>query len=112
MSDEIVIARELAAKRDQKVKPHLQQYAPVWIIEEHFLLEEEAIQFQALFMHPTAGLDGKPAWVNRRYRYDGFNDVLYHKGQVMLEEDDALDLTEAEPYVDALASDTPNAYGG
>lgn len=112
MSDEIVIAKELVAKRDKKVKPHLEQYAPVWIVDEHLLLEEDAIQFNVLFMHPTAGLHNKPAWVNRRYRYDGFNDVLYHKGQVVLDEDDALDLTEDDPYISALASNTPNAYGG
>ncbi|MEM9951936.1 MAG: hypothetical protein AAF846_10065 [Chloroflexota bacterium] len=105
-------AQDLLTKRDTKAKPHLEQYAPVWIVDEHILLEEEAIQFNAVFMHPRAGLNERPAWVSRRYRYDAFNDTLYHKGQTVLDEEDVIELQEEDPYIDASLTDIPNAYGG
>lgn len=96
----------LRSKRDAKAIPHLEQYAPVWIVDEVILLEDEAIQFSAVFQHPQYG------WVNRRYRYDGFNNVLYHKGQIAISEDAALAVQQQEPYIAALVSNVPNAYGG
>jgi acyl-ACP thioesterase len=105
-------AQEILAKRDQKTKPHLEQYAPVWIVDEQVLLEDESVQFNAVFLHPHAGLNGQAAWVSRRYRYDGFNDTLYHKGQTVLDEDAALEIQSAEPFIDAIISNMPNSYGG
>jgi len=107
-----VNAQTLLEKRDKKVKPHLEQYAPVWIVDEQMLLEEDAIQFNAVFMHPHAGLDNKASWISRRYRYDGFNDTLYHKGQTILDEEDIIEITEKEPYINATVTDIPNSYGG
>ncbi len=93
--------------RDAKAVPHLQQYAPVWIIEETLVPEDSSILFNVLFRHNLYG------WVNRRYKYDGFNDVLYQKGQTTVDEDDALDIIEEKaPYIEVAVSDTPNAYGG
>lgn len=102
----------LRAKRDEKAIPHLTQYAPVWILDEQIILEDEAIQFNVLFLHPHAAADGKAHWVNRRYRYDGFNNTLYHKGQSLVGEEDAIELMENAPYIDATVTDTPNSYGG
>ncbi len=96
----------LLAKRDAKVRPHLEQYAPVWIVEEKILLDEEAVQFNVVFQHHLYG------WVNRRYRYDGFNNVLYHKGQVPVADDEVLRIQEREPYIATDVADIPNAYGG
>ena len=98
---------ELKAKRDQKSRPHLEQYAPVWIISEQVFESEEAIQFHVLLQHHLHG------WVDRRYRYDGFNDTLYHKGQTLIPEEDALDYMTDSPYIEAhINEDIPNAYGG
>ncbi len=97
---------ELLIKRDQKAIPHLQQYAPVWIVDEVIIEEEDAVQFNVVFRHNLY------QWVNRRYRYDGFNDVLYHKGQQVIAEDDATELQVNEPYISTTVADTPNAYGG
>lgn len=104
--DDFVTSSALKAKRDQKVIPHLEQYAPVWIVDEKILLEEEAIQFNVVFQHSTHG------WLSRRYRFDGFNNVLYHKGQNTLKEDDVLEIVEQEPYINRTVADIPNAYGG
>ncbi|MCU0497008.1 MAG: hypothetical protein MUF87_06605 [Anaerolineae bacterium] len=98
---------QLIKHRDEKVKPHITQYAPVWIVEEKFIEIDDAIQFDVVFQHNLYG------WVKRRYRYDGFNDTLYHKGQTqMLEEDAIAQIGDKEPYVNVTVSDIPNAYGG
>jgi hypothetical protein len=104
--DSYVKASELKEKRDKKTIPHLEQYAPVWIVEETLMLEEDAIQFHVVFNHLNHG------WVNRRYRYDGFNNTLYHKGQTVLDEDEALEITLKDPYISATVADIPNSYGG
>ena len=94
-------------KRWEKVEPHLKQYAPVWLVEETLIPEDSSIQFHVLFEHHNYG------WVNRRYKYDGFNDVLYHKGQTLVDEDDALEIVEAqEPFIDVEVADGRNDYGG
>jgi hypothetical protein len=99
--------RKIRVKRLEKVEPHLKQYAPVWIINEELIPEDSSIMFNVLFQHHLYG------WVNRRYKYDGFNNVLYHKGQTEMDEDDALDIIEAQtPFIPAGISDTRNAYGG
>jgi hypothetical protein len=103
---------ELIAKRDNRIKPHLGQYAPVWLVDEKVILEDEAIQFNVVFLHPHGGAENKPIWVNRRYRYDGFNNTLYHKGQTLLSEEAAIAYAEKDPFIDAIVTDTPNSYGG
>ncbi len=98
--------QNLRTKRDAKAIPHLEQYAPVWIVDEKYISEDVAIQFNVVFQHPQYG------WVNRRYRYDGFNDVLYHKGQVAVSDEALISVVEKPPYVSAIVTDIPNAYGG
>lgn len=99
-------AKTLLQKRDTKAKPHLGQYAPLWIVDEKVVLEEDAVQFNVIFQHNRYG------WVSRRYRYDGFNDVLYHKGQTAVAEEVLAGLSDVEPYLVADVADIPNAYGG
>ena len=106
MNDSYVTMSELKSKRDDKTIPHLEQYAPVWIVDEKIMLEEDAIQFNVVFNHSSHG------WVNRRYRYDGFNNTLYHKGQTLLDEDESLETSLKEPYVSATVANIPNNYGG
>jgi hypothetical protein len=96
----------LLQKRDAKVKPHIEQYAPVWLVDQKIIPEDEAVQFNLMFQHNRYG------WVSRRYRYDGFNDVLYYKGQRLIREEDALDIQAQEPYLNVILTDIPNAYGG
>jgi hypothetical protein len=102
----MTLAERLQQQRDAKAIPHLSQYAPVWIVDEKVIEEDEALQFNVIFQHNLYG------WVNRRYRFDGFNNVLYHKGQNQVSEDVALDIQSKDPYIVAQVSDIPNAYGG
>jgi hypothetical protein len=96
----------LLKKRDAHVRQHLEQYAPVWLINNQILEVDQAVIFNVVFRHPEYG------YVNRRYKYDGFNNVLYHKGQVVITEETALEVMEAEPFITVSVSDVPNAYGG
>lgn len=93
-------------RRDAKVMPHLEQYAPVWLVDQRMIPEDDAVQFNVVFQHHLYG------WVNRRYKYDAFNDVLYHKGQTSLSEENALEYQERDPWVTATVADVPNSYGG
>lgn len=92
--------------RDAKAKPHLSQYAPVWIINETFVPSDEALLFEAVFQHHEYG------WVSRRYLYDGFNDVLYHKGQILASDELVMSLQDKTPYLVPDVADIPNSYGG
>lgn len=97
---------ELLNKRDKKTIPHLEQYAPVWIIDQKHIPQDESVQFNVMFHHNLYG------WVNRRYLYDGFNDVLYHKGQMRIPEEQAGEILENEPWLAREVADIPNSYGG
>ena len=93
--------------RDEKAKPHLSQYAPVWLVDEVTKPQDDVIQFNVVFYHSYYG------WVNRRYRFDAFNKVLYHQGQTLLGENEALfNLEEKTPYIAAETINTVDSYGG
>jgi len=96
----------MARKRDAKVYDHLIQYAPVWLSHEEVIYDEDALVFEVVFLHPQYG------WVKRRYRYDSYNNVLYHKGQVLMSEEETLDLQASPPYLVADVLNTVNSYGG
>ncbi|MBI5957364.1 MAG: hypothetical protein HY866_01420 [Chloroflexi bacterium] len=97
---------QMRTLRDAKVKPHLEQYAPVWIVSEVANLNDDSLQFNVVFYHSYYG------WVNRRYRFDAFNSVLYHQGQTAMSEQEALDLTQKKPYLGAETINTVDSYGG
>ncbi|PJF39885.1 MAG: hypothetical protein CUN55_13435 [Phototrophicales bacterium] len=96
----------IRAKRRDKAYDHLAQYAPIWLVDEKVLLDEDAILFNVVFYHPRYG------WVNRRYRYDAFADVLYQRGQHLVDEDEALEIQQQEPFIVAPTVNTVEAYGG
>jgi hypothetical protein len=96
----------LYEKRDKKVRPHLEQYAPIWLAGENTITSDEAIQFNIIFQHKDHG------WVNRKYYYDGFNNILYYRGQVTIPEQELPDLSKQEPYITTQTPDPTNSYGG
>jgi hypothetical protein len=97
---------QMRALRDAKVMPHLAQYAPVWIVSETPLFNDDTLQFNVVFFHSYYG------WVNRRYRFDVFNQVLYHQGQTTISEAQALEITQKKPYLIAETISTVDSYGG
>lgn len=96
----------LRAGRDEKARPHLNQYAPVWLVEEEYDLENSGLTFSVIFHHP------RYRWIKRRYRYDGYSDVLYYFGQVLIPEEEALAVEGTEPYIPAEMVNTLDSYGG
>lgn len=84
---------DIAQKRDKKVREALGHFAPVWLVAEEFRAREDSLIFHVVFEDPSYG------WMNRRYKYDGFNDVLYHLGWRALTEAETLTIQEAEPYI-------------
>ncbi len=96
----------IRARRDAKVRTHLEQYAPVWLVEENTILKDDAMLFNVVFFHPEY------EWVNRRYRFDAFNNVLYYQGQITIREDEALAHAEKRPYIPAETINTVDSYGG
>jgi hypothetical protein len=96
----------IKAMRLQKAKHHLEQYAPIWLVDEKPIPAEDAIQFEVVFFHPSY------KWVKRRYRYDGFSDVLYQMGQRSIDEDRALEIQEDEPFISAPMINSVDSYGG
>jgi hypothetical protein len=102
-AEKIKLMREA---RDAKVRTHLEQYAPVWLVRDEPQPEEESLLFDVVFLHP------RHSWVNRRYRYDAFTDVLYYAGQIPISEELALTIQEQPPYIPAEVVNTVNSYGG
>ncbi|HLA44222.1 MAG TPA: hypothetical protein VJZ27_12340 [Aggregatilineales bacterium] len=96
----------MQANRDKKVHEHLSQYAPVWLVNEQAQYDTDALQFEVIFNHPRYG------WVNRRYNFDSYNDVLYHKGQTLVSEEDTFELQNQDPYIPVDFANTVNSYGG
>src|SRR5690242_3172613 len=94
-------------KRDEEAIPHLEQYAPVWLVDEKIVPDDESVIFNVVFQHNLYG------WVRRRYEYDGFANVLYDLGEIMIAEEEALTLqSQHQPYIDLTINDSINAYGG
>ncbi|MFP4321303.1 MAG: hypothetical protein ACLFTK_02515 [Anaerolineales bacterium] len=93
-------------KRDAKARDHLAQYAPVWLVDEDFVLDEDSMRFEVVFFHP------RYQWLRRRYYFDAYNNVLHHKGQVRLDEGDTYDIQAQAPYISADVLNTVDSYGG
>lgn len=98
--------QKIAALRDQKAQDHLSQYAPVWKVSEKPIPDEDSVLFEVVFLHPHY------SWVKRRYYYDAFQDVLYHKGQITVSEDEAAEIQQQEPYIKTSIYNMVNSYGG
>jgi len=81
-------------RRDEKVRTGLGEFAPIWLTEETFRAPEESLYFYLIYAHPSDGL------IKERFKYDAFNDVLYHMGGRKLSETEALAIQEQPPYLD------------
>lgn len=97
---------QVTEMRDAKVRPVMEGLAPVWLVHEEFRPKEDALLFNLVFQDPSYG------WMNRRYKFDAFNDVLYHMGWRLLSEDETLTVQEGEPFIAGeVAFHVPNAPG-
>ncbi len=99
------ISREaITAQREQKIRSTMAQWAPIWLVDEQFRPREDSLVFSLVYQHPVYG------WVKHHFKYDGFNDVLYHMGEARLPEESALAVQEQEPYIPGeVSTRVPNA---
>jgi hypothetical protein len=97
---------EMKLARDEKVREHLLQYAPIWLVEDTPKPENDSLQFKVIFNHSMYG------WVSRRYVYDSFTDVLNHRGQMQIDEAETIEVQAQEPYLEAPDSNNVLSYGG
>ena len=98
---------EMSAKRDEKIFSTLTDMAPVWLLNEEYRPHEDSLLFSLVYDSPAYG------WVSHRYKYDAFNDVLYHHmGERRLGDDEVLRVQEQEPYLSGeVATAVPNRPG-
>lgn len=90
--------------RDAKIRGALGALAPIWLVKEEFRPREDALIFHLVYNDQSYG------WMNRAYKYDAFNNVLYHMGWHLISEDDAVAIQDLPPHIDGeIASHVPNA---
>ena len=100
-------AEIIRKNRDAEVIPHLEQYAPVWLVDEGVMPEDDSVVFSVVFQDYPHG------WMLRRYQYDGYEDVLYYLGENSISEAEALDIqNKYEPYLNPPVTDFVNSYEG
>jgi hypothetical protein len=88
------ISREDAMRnRDVKVRAALSHVAPIWKVSDEYRPNEESVLFNVVYVNPEYG------WINQRFKYDAFNDVLYRMGEKRLSEAESLSIQEQEPYI-------------
>ncbi|HLY25208.1 MAG TPA: hypothetical protein VKQ72_02640 [Aggregatilineales bacterium] len=84
---------QLAQKRDTKIRVAMSERAPIWLTNEAYRPHSDALLFDLVYANPVYG------WVSQRFKYDGFNDVLYQMGEHRLSEAEALSVQDQEPYI-------------
>jgi hypothetical protein len=91
-------------KRDKKVRDAMEAYAPVWLANEEYIEREDSLLFNLIYQNSGDG------WVNHRFKYDGFSDVLYYMGVKYLKEEEVLPILDEEPYLAGeISTRVPNA---
>lgn len=97
---------QVAQQRDKRVRETLQELAPIWLVNDVFRPREDALIFNLVYQDPSYG------WMNRRFKFDAFNDVLYHLGWRLLSEEETLAIQETEPFIAGeVALHVPNSPG-
>ncbi len=90
-------------RRDRKVRDAMKGIAPLWLINDEFRPAEESCLFDLVYQHSVYG------WVQHRYKYDAFNDVLYHMGERRMNEVETLPIQEQDPHFPGeIATAVPN----
>lgn len=100
---------EILRKRNVKVVMTMQELAPMWIIGEQMRLGDDSVLFNLVYEHPTAG------WINERFKFDAFADVLYQMGKKLIPEVELIPIMEQVPFIDGesvkMAKNAPAPRG-
>jgi hypothetical protein len=81
-------------RRDEKVRTGLSEFAPIWLTDDTFRANEESLYFYLIYAHPYDGV------IKERFKYDAFNDVLYHMGARKLSDEEVLVFQDQPPFLD------------
>ncbi|MBX3064812.1 MAG: hypothetical protein U0528_12445 [Anaerolineae bacterium] len=81
-------------RRQIKIQDSMAEFAPIWLTNDTYNEGEQALVFELIYAHPHDGM------IRERFRYDAFNDVLYHKGAQKVTEEEVLAIEDQAPYVD------------
>jgi hypothetical protein len=94
---------EAQSRRDRKVRAAMGHIGPIWLLNDEYRPQEESCLFDLVYPNSVDG------WVQSRYKYDAFNDVLYHMGERRLTEAETLIIQENESYLGGeVATAVPN----
>ncbi|GEM_PF-254040 len=100
-------SQDAKQRRDQKVKTTMRNNGPIWMLNDEYRDVEESCLFDLVFDNSIYG------WVQHRYKYDAFNDVLYHMGEKRISEAEGILAQEQEPYLSGeVATAVPNHPAG
>lgn len=80
-------------RRNEKVRRAI-NVTPIWMVFDEFRAAEESFYFDLVYQHSMYG------WIQQRFKYDAFNDVLYHFGQKQISEQHALEIQDTTPYIE------------
>ena len=90
--------QQVKQQRDDKIRLALSGITPLWLVHDDYRPSEESCYFDLVYQHSIYG------WIRQRFKYDAFNDVLYHFGQTTLKEAEGLAVQETQPYIDGEIS--------
>src|SRR5579864_2116234 len=94
---------EAQSRRDKKIRTAMGHIGPIWLLNDEYRPIEESCLYDLVFPNSVDG------WVQCRYKYDAFNDVLYHMGERRLTETEALAIQDSAPYFSGeMATAVPN----
>ncbi len=98
------ISREqMIAKRDKKVRATFLDLAPVWLVNDEYRSRQDGFFFNVVYHNPVH------SWISQRFKYDLFNNVLYHLGEKRVSEEALLQIQERAPYLPGSgAASIPN----
>lgn len=90
--------KQATERRDEKIRLAMNGIVPLWLVYDEFRPSEESFFFDLVYLHSIYG------WTQQRFRYDAFNDVLYHFGQKQISEAESLQIQDTTPYIDGEMS--------
>ena len=94
---------EAQKRRDRQINSVLRHFAPFWLLNDEYRPQEESFLFDLVYPHSEYG------WLQASYKYDAFNDVLYHMGEHSISEEESLIVQESDPYLmGEVATAIPN----
>jgi len=99
----MVTQAEARQRRDRQIGSVMRHVTPLWLVNDEYRDQEESLLFDLVYPHSEYG------WLQASYKYDAFNDVLYHMGEHSISEEEALLIQDSDPFLPGeVATAVPN----